>query len=96
MNFGRILGLRGVVFFFNIAISFFFFSTIRITTSTFLNRRDPVQKKDLALEKVLNKLNKQHLSQREAVILNEAAEFGIQRYSGGIKSVSMREPGRRW
>ena len=90
MNFDRILDLRGLVSFFNIAISFFFFSTIRITTSTCLNRRDPVQKKDLALEKVLNKLNKQHLSQQEALILNEAAEFGIQRYSGGIKIIKLR------
>ena len=90
MNFGRILDLRGVVFFFNVAISFSFFSTIAITTSTCLNQRDPVQKKDLALEKVLNKLNKQHLSQQEALILSEAAEFGIQRYSGGIKSLRLK------
>ena len=90
MNFGRILDLRFVVFFFNVAISFSFFSTIAITTSTCLNRRDPVQKKLLALEKVLNKLNKQHLSHQEALILNEAAEFGIQRYSGGIKILKLR------
>ena len=79
MYFGRTLDLRGLVFFFNVSISFSFFSTITVTTSTFLNRRDPVQKKDLALEKVLNKLNKQHLSQQGALILNKAAEFGIQR-----------------
>ena len=73
MYFGRILDLRGlVVFFFNVAISFSFLSTITVTTTTYLNRRDPVQKKNFALEKVLNKLNKQYLSRQEALILNEA------------------------
>ena len=35
---------------------------------------------------MLNKLNKQHLSQLEALILNKAADFGIQRYSGGTRN----------
>ena len=46
MHYGRILDLRDVFFFFNVAISFSFFSTITITSSTRLNRRDPVQKND--------------------------------------------------
>ena len=90
MKFGRILDLRGVVFFFNVAISFSFFPTIAKTTSTCLNRRDLVQKKNLALEKVLNKLNKQHLSQQEILSLNKVAEFGIQRYSSAIKNIRLR------
>ena len=35
---------------------------------------------------MLNKLNKQHLSQQEALILNKAADFGIQHYSGGTRN----------
>ena len=89
-HFGRILDLRGVVFLVNVAISFSFFSTITITTSTCLNRRDPVQKKDLTLEKVLNKLNKQHLSQQEILSLHKVAEFRIQRYSSAIKNMGLR------
>ena len=90
MYFGRILDRRGLVFFFNVSILFSFFSTITVTASTYSNRRDPVQKKDLAPEKVLNKLNKQHLSQQGALILNKAAEFGIQRYSDGKKNTRLR------
>ena len=78
-----------MVFLFNVAISFSFFSTITIATSTCLNRRDPVQKKYLTLEKVLNKLNKQHLSQQEILSINKVTEFGIQRYSSAIKNMGL-------
>ena len=67
-HYGRILYLRSVVFLFNVAISFSFFSTITRTTSTYLNRRDPVQKKYLTPEKVLNKLNKQHSHSRKSSV----------------------------
>ena len=89
-HYGRILDLRNVVFLFNVAVSFSFFSTITIMTSTCLNRRDPVPKKDLTLEKALNKLNKQHLSQQEILSLNKVTEFGIQRYSSAIKNMGLR------
>lgn len=41
-------------------------------------------------ERSINNLSKHHLSHRQAVILNEAAKFGIQRFRRGKKNTKIR------
>lgn len=82
MYFGIDLSLPRRSFWCDVVLSVLVLFLMMETTSSF-TRRDAAMEKLFTRKQLLNNLNKYHLSQREAVVLNDAAEFAIQSYSSG-------------
>ena len=90
MYFGIVLTLQRCSFYFFVVIPLLVHpATMEMASS--LARKDIDKESSITRVNFLNNLNKHHLSQRDAMILNQAAEFGIQRLiSSGNKKIKLR------